>query len=58
MARLVHFLQHEDIASMVGTVRKVVNRSLQKLKQDGIIELSRKKIHIKKFQEILDRLNT
>jgi CRP-like cAMP-binding protein len=51
-------LKHEDIASMVGTVRKVVNRSLQKLKRDGIIELSRKKIHIKNFQNILDRLNT
>ncbi|QSZ42143.1 helix-turn-helix domain-containing protein [Sulfurimonas aquatica] len=56
--KIIDNLKHEDIASMVGTVRKVVNRSLQKLKQDGIIELSRKKIHIKKFQEILDRLNT
>ena len=50
--KIIDNLKHEDIASMVGTVRKVVNRSLQKLKQDGIIELSRKKIHIKKFQEI------
>lgn len=51
-------LKHEDIASMVGTVRKVVNRSLQKLKKDGIIELSRKKIHIKNFKKILDKLTT
>lgn len=51
-------LKNEDIASMVGTVRKVVNRSLQKLKKDGIIELSRKKIQIINFQKLLDRLNT
>ena len=50
-------LKNEDIASMVGTVRKVVNRSLQKLKKDGVIELSRKKIQITNFQKLLDRLD-
>ena len=50
-------LKNEDIASMVGTVRKVVNRSLQKLKKDGIIELSRKNIQITNFQKLLDRLD-
>lgn len=55
--KVIDNLKHEDIASMVGTVRKVVNRSLQKLKQDGIIELSRKKIQIKNFQKLLDKLN-
>jgi len=42
---------------MIGSVRKVVNRSLQRLKQDGIIEISRKRIHIKNFQKLLDKLN-
>lgn len=55
--KLVDNLKHEDIASMVGSVRKVVNRSLQKLKQDGIIDLSRKNIHIKNFQKLLDKLS-
>jgi len=55
--RVIDNLTHEDIASMVGSVRKVVNRTLQKLKQDGIIELSRKKIHIKNFQKLLDKLS-
>jgi CRP-like cAMP-binding protein len=55
--RVIDDLKHEDIASMVGSVRKVVNRSLQKLKQDGIIELSRKKIHLKNFQKLLDKLS-
>lgn len=55
--KVIDNLSHEDLASMIGTVRKVLNRSLQKLKQDGIIDLSRKKIHIKNFQKLLDKLN-
>jgi len=55
--KVIDNLKHEDIASMVGTVRKVVNRSLQKLKDDGVIELSRKKIQIKNFQKLLDKLD-
>ncbi len=55
--KVVDNLKHEDIASMVGSVRKVVNRSLQRLKNDGIIEVSRKKIHLKNFQKLLDKLN-
>jgi CRP-like cAMP-binding protein len=54
---IVDNLKNEDIASMVGTVRKVVNRSLQKLKKDGVIELSRKNIQIANFQKLLDRLD-
>jgi CRP/FNR family transcriptional regulator, cyclic AMP receptor protein len=55
--KTVDNLKHEDIASMVGSVRKVVNRTLQKLKKDGVIELSRKNIRIKNFQKLLDKLN-
>jgi len=55
--KVIDNLKHEEIASMVGSVRKVVNRSLQKLKSDGIIEMSRKNIHIKNFQKLLDRLS-
>jgi len=54
---VVDNLKHDDIASMVGSVRKVVNRSLQKLKKDGIIEISRKNIHIKNFQKLLEKLS-
>lgn len=54
--RVINNLKHEDIASMIGTVRKVLNRSIQKLKKDGIIEVSRKNIHIKNFQKLLDKL--
>ena len=55
--RVIDNLSHDEIAAMVGSVRKVVNRSLQRLKQDGIIEVSRKKIHIKNFQKLLDKLS-
>jgi len=55
--RVIDNLKHEDIASMVGSVRKVVNRAIQRLKKDGIIEVSRKKIHIKNFQKLLDKLS-
>ena len=54
---IVDNLSHEEIASMVGSVRKVVNRSLQRLKEDGIIEISRKNIHIKNFQKLLEKLS-
>ncbi len=50
-------LSHDDLASMVGSVRKVVNRSIQKIKKDGIIEVSRKNIHIKNFQKLLEKLS-
>jgi CRP-like cAMP-binding protein len=54
--RVIDNISHEEIASMVGSVRKVVNRSLQRLKKDGIIEVSRKKIHIQNFQKLLEKL--
>ena len=55
--KVIDNLKHDDIAAMVGSVRKVVNRSLQKLKKDEIIELSRKKIEIKNFQKLLEKLS-
>ncbi len=49
-------LSHEELASLVGSVRKVVNRSLQKLKDEGVIELSRKHIKLKNLKHLLDKL--
>jgi CRP/FNR family transcriptional regulator, cyclic AMP receptor protein len=54
--KLVNNLSHEELAAMVGSVRKVVNRNLQKLKKEGIIELSRKQIRLKSLKELLDKL--
>ncbi len=54
--KVIDNVSHEEIAAMVGSVRKVVNRSLQNLKKDGIIDVSRKKIQIRNFQKLLDKL--
>ena len=54
--KIIENLSHEEIASMVGSVRKVVNRTLQKLKQDGIIDLSRKKIKLLDLQKLLEKI--
>ena len=53
---LIHDLSHEDLASLIGTVRKVVNRHIQNLKDDGLIEINHKNIKIKDKQKLLDRL--
>jgi CRP-like cAMP-binding protein len=53
---LIHNLPHEELAALIGTVRKVLNRHIQKLKKDGIIDVSRKNIEIKDTQKLLDNL--
>jgi len=53
---LLHNLSHEEIASLIGTVRKVLNRHIQKLKKDGIIDVSRKNIEIRDREKILNML--
>ena len=54
--KVIDNVSHEEIAAMVGSVRKVVNRTLQNLKKDDIIDISRKKIQIRNFQKLLDKL--
>ncbi len=53
---LIHNLPHEEIASLIGTVRKVLNRHIQKLKNDGIINVTRKNIEIKNAQKLIENL--
>ncbi len=53
---LINDLSHQELAALVGTVRKVLNRNLQKLKQEGIIDISRKKITLKDLKALFDRL--
>ena len=55
--RLINNLSNEELASLVGSVRKVVNRNLQKLKKEGVIELSRKQIRLLDLQQLLEKLN-
>jgi CRP-like cAMP-binding protein len=53
---LIHDLPHEELASLIGTVRKVLNRHIQKLKKDGIISVKRKNIEINDTQKLIDSL--
>ena len=53
---LIHNLPHEELAALIGTVRKVLNRHIQQLKKDGIIDVTRKNIEIKDTQKLLDSL--
>jgi len=54
--RLIHNLSHEELASLVGSVRKVVNRNLQKLKKEGILDISRKRLRLKNLEELFEKL--
>ena len=53
---LLHNLTHDELASLIGTVRKVLNRQIQKLKKDGILDVSRRNIEIHDRQKLLQQL--
>jgi len=52
---LINDLSHDNIAKMIGSVRAVVNRSIQVLKSDKIIETSRKEKSVKNLKELVKR---
>ncbi len=54
--RLIHDLPHEEIASLIGTVRHVVNRHIQELKKDGSLEVERRKLRLADLSKLLNRL--
>ena len=54
--KLINNLSHEELASLIGTVRKVLNRNLQSLKKQGLIDVKRKEIFIKDSQNLLEHL--
>lgn len=53
--KLINNLSHHDLASLIGTTRAVLNRHLQDLKQADVIEVSRKKIHVKNLNLLKER---
>ncbi|MDD3343480.1 MAG: Crp/Fnr family transcriptional regulator [Sulfurospirillaceae bacterium] len=54
--KLINNLPHDELASLIGTVRKVLNRNLQTLKNEGLIDIKRKEIHIKDSENLLEHL--
>jgi CRP-like cAMP-binding protein len=55
--KLIHDLPHEEIASLIGTVRKVLNRHIQELKKEGLIDVERKNIRLKDNIKLLEELD-
>ena len=49
--KILDNLNHEEIAALIGTVRAVLNRDLQQMKKEGIIDIKRKKIEVLKKLE-------
>jgi CRP-like cAMP-binding protein len=54
--KLIHDLPHEEIASLIGTVRHVVNRHIQELKKDGTLHVERKKLKLQDISKLIDRM--
>jgi CRP/FNR family transcriptional regulator len=50
---LINDLPNDEIASMIGTTRAVVNRHIQELKKAGAITTKRSHIDIKDLQALI-----
>ncbi|WP_300363596.1 Crp/Fnr family transcriptional regulator [Hydrogenimonas sp.] len=53
---LLQNLPHDEIASLIGTVRHVVNRHLQQLKKEGILNIERKKLAVNDVKKLLEKV--
>jgi len=52
---LLQNLSNNEIAKLLGTVRHVIERTLKQLKDDDIIETSRKNIQIKNLKKLSEK---
>lgn len=52
---LINNLSHTELANMIGSARNVLNRHLQKLKEEKIIRIDRNHIDIKDTKALLDK---
>jgi len=50
--KLIDNLSHEQIAKMIGSVRAVVNRSIQKLKREGMVSTKRNSIIVEDLEKL------
>jgi len=55
---LLESLSHSEIASLIGTVRHIIDRHLKDLKSKGIIDKEKKNIILKDATKVLDMLNS
>lgn len=56
--QLINDLPNDEIASLVGSTRAVVNRHLQSLKQEGILELQRRKTQVKNIKALIKKIES
>ena len=49
----INDLSHDTIAKMIGSVRKVVNLNIQKLKREDVINSSKKKLILKNLKKLI-----
>jgi len=56
--QLLQNLSNSEIAKLLGTVRHVVERTIKQLKDDNLIEKSRKAIKILNFEKLLEKTST
>jgi len=52
---LLQNLSNSEIASLLGTVRHIIERNIKALKADGILETGRKKIKVLNLQKLLEK---
>lgn len=55
---LIHGLSHSEIAKLIGTVRHVVEKHLNELKSDGIVEINHHHLDVKNTKELIKKLDS
>ena len=54
--KLINDLSNEELASMIGSVRVVVSRYMQKLKEEGIIDAHRGSVEVKDLHALVEKI--
>lgn len=54
--QLINDLPNDEIASLVGSTRAVINRHIQNLKEDGIIDTSRRHTQVKNINALIKKI--
>ncbi len=53
---VLHHLTHEELASLIGSVRVVVNRQLKKLKEMSLIEMEKGKVIVNDLKALMEMM--
>jgi CRP/FNR family transcriptional regulator len=54
--KLINGLPHSEIAKIIGTSKNVINRHIQRLKDENILHVNRKNIEITNLQALISKL--